>query len=42
MRLEEADKCREQGRVARPLAKLVCPNSGQVEEAPRPPLVGER
>lgn len=42
MRLEEADQSREQGRLARSLAKLIRPNSGQVEEAPRPPFVGER
>ena len=39
MRLEEADQRGEQRRVAGSRPKLVCPDSGQVEEPLRPPLV---
>ena len=42
MRLEEAQSGGEQRRVAGPAPKLVCPNSGQVEEPPRAPFVAER
>ena len=43
MRLEEADQRGEQA-PARPRrrAKLVCPDSGQVEEPLRPPFVAKR
>jgi hypothetical protein len=42
MRFEEADKGGEQFRIARAFAKLIRPNSGQVEEPARPALVGKR
>jgi len=42
VRFEESDQRREQHRVIRPQPKLVCPDSGQVEEPASPPLVGKR
>jgi hypothetical protein len=42
VRFKEADQRREQGRLARARAKLLRPNSGQVEEPLRPPAVAER
>jgi len=42
VRLEECDQCRKQYRVVRPAPKFICPNSGQVEEPLRPPLVAKR
>lgn len=42
MRFEEADKRGEQERLARLRAKLIRPNSGQVDEPLRPPAIAER
>ena len=42
MRFEKADQGREQRRVCRSGAKLVCPDSGQVDEPLSPPPVTER
>ena len=42
MRLQEAQNGREQRRFARTRAKLVRPDSGQVEEAVGPAAVAER
>ena len=42
MRFEEADKRGEQERFAHSRAKLVRPNSGQVDEPLRPPVIAER
>ena len=42
MRFEEADHGRKQRRIGGAAAKLVRPDSGQVEEAAGPPLVAER
>ena len=42
VRFEEAQQRREQRRLGRPRPKLVRPDSGQVEEPLRPPLVAER
>ena len=42
MRLEKAEQRREQRRLARPLSKLICPDSGQVQEPPGPPLLAKR
>jgi hypothetical protein len=42
MGLEKTDQGCEQRRFVRPLAKGICPDSGQVQEPPRPPFVGER
>jgi hypothetical protein len=42
VRLQEPDEGRKKGWVAHPIPKLVCANSGQVEEAPGPPLVPKR
>ena len=39
MPLEKADDRREQGRIGRTPAQLVCPDSGQVQEPHRPPFV---
>ena len=41
MRLEEAHQREEQGCVIRRLAKLLCPDSGQVEEPPCASFVGQ-
>jgi hypothetical protein len=30
VRFEEPDQCREQRRIGRPRAELICPDSGQV------------
>ena len=38
MRFEEGDQTGEQGRFTGPAPELVCLDSGQVEEPPRPPL----
>ena len=40
MRFEKADQRREQRRLARSRAQLICPDSGQVQEPPRAPFVG--
>lgn len=42
MRFEEGDERREQHRVGRPVPELIRPDSGQVEEPPRPPIVAKR
>jgi hypothetical protein len=42
MRFEEADQRREKRRLARSCAKLVRPNSGQVEKPLRPSPVAKR
>jgi hypothetical protein len=42
MCFEEADQGGEQRGLVRPAAKLLCPDSGQVEEAAGPPFVAER
>jgi hypothetical protein len=42
MGFEEAEQRREQYRVIRLAAKLICPDSGQVEEPSRPALVAKR
>ena len=42
MCFEECDEADEKLRIARLLPKLLCPDSGQVEEPLRPPLVPER
>ena len=42
MRFEEPQKRREKRRIGRAGAKLVRPDSGQVEESPGPPFVAER
>lgn len=42
MRFEEADERGEKLRLAGPGAKLVCPDSGQIDETARPPRVTER
>ena len=42
MRFQKRDQRRKQHRVVRPAPKLICPNSGQVEEPLRPPLVPKR
>ena len=42
MRLEKLDQRDEEPRLAGPSPELVCPNSGQVEEALRPLRVIER
>ena len=42
VRLEEADERRKNGRLSRSGAKLVRPNSGQVEEPMGPATVPER
>ena len=36
MRFEKTDQCSEQARFARSGAKLVCPDSGQLDEPLRP------
>ena len=40
VRLQEPDQRREKLRLAGPRAKLICPDSGQVKEPPRPTFVG--
>ena len=42
MRFEEGDQRREKRRVIRLAPKLVCPDSGQVEEPPGPTVVSKR
>lgn len=42
MRFEEAQQRREKGRLAGALAKLVRPDSGQIEEPLSPAAVAER
>jgi len=42
MRLEKADEGGEEHRVLDAAPELVCPDSGQGEEALRPPLIAER
>jgi hypothetical protein len=42
MRFEETDKRREKRRLACPLAKLNCLDSGQVQDPVRPAFVDER
>jgi len=42
MRFEEADQRHEQTGLACSRTKLVRPDSGQVEEALRPPVIAER
>ena len=42
MRFEESEQGRKQHRVAGSCAEFICPNSGQVEEAPPPPLIAKR
>ena len=42
MRLEKAQQRGEQGRIGCPRAKLVRPDSGQVDEPLRPPLGPKR
>ena len=42
MRFEEAQQRGEQRGFARLRPQLICPDSGQVEEPLRPPLVAER
>ena len=42
VRFKEADECAEQGRLADPIAEVICPDSGQVQEPPRAPFVGQR
>ena len=42
MRLEKLEQRHEQRPFAGPSAKLACPDSGQVEEALRPPRLIER
>ena len=42
MRLEKAQQRCKQGRIGRPLPKLVRPDSGQVDEPLRPPLGPKR
>lgn len=41
MAFEEANHGGEKGGLAGPAAKLICVDSGQVEEPPCPPFVGE-
>jgi hypothetical protein len=42
VRFQEADDGCEQPRLGSAPPELICPDTGQVEEALRPPLVGER
>ena len=42
MRLQKGDQGAEERRLPSSAAKLVCPDSGQVEEALRPALVAKR
>ena len=42
MRLEKSDQRGEQGGLICPAPKLVCPDSGQVEEPLRPTLLPKR
>ena len=42
MRFEESDQRGEERRVVRPAPKLVCPDSGQLEEPAGPAVVSER
>ena len=42
MRFEKPQQRGKKRRLARSGAKLVCPDSGQIEEPLRPPLVAER
>lgn len=42
MRLEKGDQRREQHGVVRPVPELLRPDSGQVEEPLRPPIVAKR
>jgi two-component system cell cycle response regulator DivK len=42
MRFEEANQRGKQGRFARPGPKLVCPDSGQLDEPLSPPLLTKR
>ena len=42
MRFKEADQCGEKHRIAGPAAKLVCPDSGQVDEPLCPPRITKR
>ena len=42
MRLEKADDGAEQCRLAHPMPKVICPDSGQVQEPPGAPFVSQR
>ena len=42
MSLEEAYACGEQRGIGSAAPQLICPDTGQIEEAMRPPVVGER
>jgi hypothetical protein len=42
MRFQEGDQRRQQAHIARAPAQLVCPDSGQVEEPPRPLFFAKR
>jgi hypothetical protein len=42
MRFEEPNHRREKRRISHALAKLVCPDSGQIEEPLRPAFVTKR
>ena len=42
MGFEEPDQRRKQLRLAKPRAKLLCPDSGQVDEPLSPPIVTQR
>jgi hypothetical protein len=42
VRLQEAEQRGEEGGFTGLAAKFICPDSGQVEEAPRPSLVAKR
>ncbi len=42
MRLEKGDQRHQQKRIAGPRAQFICPDSGQVKEALRPPFVAKR
>jgi hypothetical protein len=42
VRFEKSDETGKQRGLSRAAAKLVCPDSGQVEEAPGPPVMPER
>ena len=42
MRLQKPDQCGEQAGLSGAGAQLICPDSGQVQEPPRPPFVRKR
>jgi hypothetical protein len=42
VRFQEPDQSGKQGRLSRPAAKLVCPDSGQIDEPLGPPRLTKR